>query len=855
MRQHVVTIRFMVLSCLALPIALGCGDDDRKKKFGDFCAEDSDCESGICFDNACLDPDGDLDGDGLKNGIEKNLLGTDLSRADSDGDGFPDGEEVGDINAPADRDGDGLIDALESRLPTADGDGDCIPDEYDANNAEYTNDMAKLVELHCVAPGVCETGRDAVIATCSAGVPQCDFTQVADWEADESLCDGLDNDCDGDTDRDLSREDGPECPAVGVCGAVGAVRAAVCTGGQWVCVFAGIPDHQDVETLCDDLDNDCDGGTDEDLTGGACQNENEHGTCDGTLVCDLETGGTKCDGPIAEAEVCDELDNNCDGDTDEDLSGVECKSLNKYGACIGTTVCDLSSKTAVCMAPMAAFDECDGLDNDCDGVTDNNDICNKGARILGRITGVPQRTAAGVLAATTGQPIVGARIVAATGEACAGTVPPEAATDIAYTLEDGTFILPIIPGYWCLFIQAEGWEQTTSWEIMLEEGDAFPVEIVMAPTGTQELPVSICGRTVEYLPIDASKAVGDTSVGTSQFTPVGGVAVTLKQPDVLLGETVSDEHGYFCFAGIEPADLEGYLMLLGSRAGYYPGSTEVPVNRGVLMVTYLFMEPEPTEFSTCMMDDFESGGTDVTLAAAVVGGYWEPSEHANGVGWNQTWSWLPTNAFLGSCAALPADEKCQPGTTGCALCDPQVPVAGCIGQPGQLPSPASGYSAWYFGNIEMGAYMPWETKCEETGPMVVGSLASPWFEGWRVVEMRLDFKSAWEVEAYNPDADKLVVETQTSMMSETDTWNVVGTLKPTGITPATDPLVGWSSGGVDRAPTWQNYTFDLTPFAGETMRIRFRFDSVDGNRNAFRGWMIDDVAVTGRGCYWYPAVR
>ena len=33
-----------------------------------------------------------------------------------------------------DEDGDGRIDAIESSLPTADADGDCIPDEEDPQN-------------------------------------------------------------------------------------------------------------------------------------------------------------------------------------------------------------------------------------------------------------------------------------------------------------------------------------------------------------------------------------------------------------------------------------------------------------------------------------------------------------------------------------------------------------------------------------------------------------------------------------------------------------------------------------------------------------------------------------------------
>ncbi|MCA9519071.1 MAG: DUF4215 domain-containing protein, partial [Myxococcales bacterium] len=46
-----------------------------------------------------------------------------------DGDGVGDAAELGDLASPADTDGDGKLDAVESK--TADADGDCVPDEVD----------------------------------------------------------------------------------------------------------------------------------------------------------------------------------------------------------------------------------------------------------------------------------------------------------------------------------------------------------------------------------------------------------------------------------------------------------------------------------------------------------------------------------------------------------------------------------------------------------------------------------------------------------------------------------------------------------------------------------------------------
>ena len=91
-------------------------------------------------------------------------------------------------------------------------------------------------------------------------------------------------------------------------------------------------------------------------------------SCTGERMC--ETGGlTDCDAPIPAAETCNGVDDDCDGATDEGDDGVQLNEVCTDGLCAGERVCEGGAWT-VCTAQKSADEICDGLDNDCNGATD-----------------------------------------------------------------------------------------------------------------------------------------------------------------------------------------------------------------------------------------------------------------------------------------------------------------------------------------------------------------------------------------------------------------------------------------------------------------------------------------------------
>ncbi len=387
---------------------------------GDSYPADEDCDDTDASVNPgaveiCDGIDNDCDDD-----VDEGVLDTYYADADADGFGDPDAA-VEACDAP--------VGHVPSATDCDDMDADVYPSASERCNGvddDCDGAIDEYVRAEWYADADCDGHGDpgAVLDECDPpegyvdNADDCDDGAAAARPGGVEVCDGLDNDCDGLLDEDDATDAATwyaDVDGDGY-GDPGNTTRACATPSSYVdnsrdCDDADFDISPDADEVCDRVDNDCDGLIDDadptvDVTTGgtwyADADTDGYGDAASPVQACAQPSGTvtdatDCDDTTAAVspaatEICNEIDDDCDGDVDDDDSSVDVSTGGTWYADADTDgYGDASSTTRACDPPTghvadatdcddtsaavspAATEICNEIDDDCDGDIDDDD--------------------------------------------------------------------------------------------------------------------------------------------------------------------------------------------------------------------------------------------------------------------------------------------------------------------------------------------------------------------------------------------------------------------------------------------------------------------------------------------------
>jgi len=360
------------------------------------------CEECDDGDNK-VHPGVNIDDSHVGNGVDDDCAGGDECFDDGDADGY------------------GV-----SGVYTDEGTGVCVVDAGDCNDSngnefpgqqwyldcDFDGDPMAVPTIACgaIEAAILACGFDGGGAFLTPGA-DCDDDDSANSSLGEEICDGVDNDCDGDIDDDDASVSGQSTGWLDGDGdGYGDASVTACVlpadtvdqGGDCDDTTAAV--NPAATEVCNTLDDDCDGDIDDADDGvvGA-QAWYADGDADGWgdaslgTTCAQPPGAVStpgdCDDTVASThptapELCNSVDDDCNGSTDDGVTDIDWyvdadgDGAGEAGSPVVLTDCadpgpgfaptdDDCDDTSDLIGPQADDDQCDGIDDDCDGTPDD----------------------------------------------------------------------------------------------------------------------------------------------------------------------------------------------------------------------------------------------------------------------------------------------------------------------------------------------------------------------------------------------------------------------------------------------------------------------------------------------------